>query len=78
MFCREHEERAPHLALVDRSVAAGVVLCRHQLQTRADRSRFRLRGAAERGEDPENCDVRGENAEAHGRDDGEAENHGHQ
>jgi hypothetical protein len=59
-------------------VAAGVVLRRQQHQAGASRSRLGLRRMAERAQDPEYCNVSGEDAEADGCDHGEAEDEGHQ
>lgn len=49
----------------------------NQNQARASGDRLRLRGA-ERGEDPKDRDVRGENTEAYRCKDCNAENEGHQ
>src|SRR5579859_3123934 len=62
---------SPHSNLV----AAGVVLGGDQDQAWA--ARFRLRVAAERVQDADDRDIRGENAEANGRDDGDEEEDGH-
>lgn len=56
-------------------VAAGVVLRGDQDQARA--ARFRLGVAAERVQDADDRDIRGENAQANGRDDGDEEEDGH-
>ena len=56
-------------------VAAGVVLRGDQDQART--ARFRLRVAAERVQDADDRDIRGENAEANGCDDGDEEENGH-
>src|ERR1019366_549616 len=61
---------SPHKNLV----AAGVVLRGNQDQTRA--ARFRLRVPAERVQNADDRDIRGENAQANGRDDGDEEEDG--
>lgn len=45
-------------------VAAGVILCGDEHQTRARRNGVWAGGLAERADDTENCDVSGENTEA--------------
>jgi len=56
-------------------VAAGVVLRGDEDQARA--ARLRLRVAAERVQDADDRDIRGENAQADGCDDGDEEEDGH-
>ena len=46
-------------------------------QDEARAARFRLRVAAERVQDADDRDIRGENAQANGRDDGDEEEDGH-
>jgi len=60
---------------VPRLVAAGMLLRGNQHQARADG--FRLRGAAEHRNDAEDQSIRGENAEADGREYRCAKNEGH-
>ena len=59
----------------ERLVAAGVALCRNQDEPRA--RRFRLRRAAEAGENAEYSDVSGEYPEADRGEHCEAEDDGH-
>ena len=61
-----------------RLVAAGVVLVRNQDQARAGGSGLGAGRLTEGAQDAENCDIGGENAEADGGDDGEAEDDRHQ
>ncbi len=61
-----------------KSVAAGVGLVRDEYQTWACRSRFGAGRLTESGQDPENCNVGGQDADADGGDDGKAEDDRHQ
>ena len=60
---------------IHKLVAAGLVLRRYQDQARA--GRLRLRVAAKGVQDADDCSVRGENAQANGRDDCQEEDDGH-
>ena len=59
-------------------VAAGVVLRRNQDQARPARFSLLLRPVAECPQNADDGGIGGENAEAHGCDDGEEEDDGHQ
>ena len=66
---------APGTVGSENLVAAGVVLRGDQDQSWA--TRFRLRVAAEGVQDADDRDIRGENADADGRDYGDEEEDGH-
>jgi len=59
-------------------IAADVVLGRDEHQARAGWNRFGACGLAEGAQDSEDCDVGGQDSEADGGDNGEAEENGHQ
>ncbi|MGA2348727.1 MAG: hypothetical protein ABSF93_22150 [Candidatus Sulfotelmatobacter sp.] len=59
------------------SVAAGVVLRRNKDQARAAGFGLLLRPVAECPQNADDGGVRRDNAQAHGRDDGEEEDNGH-